>query len=858
MKQKLTIILMLAFCFISQMSAQTLNTYYPSEKAYEDAKTNGLKIQSKNGKYGFVNAKEKFIIKPIFDEVTKFQSQLSMVKYNGKWGVIDLHGRTVIEPKYTTKPQCLKYNGQDVTQCIILQNNNDSKSVGVISNIDGEYIVIDMKKHIHLNKQDIFITDTISPIKTTFIHQDSDNNESSNLFNNSLDTDGDGVPNHEDDCPATAGTIECKGCPDTDGDGVPDSEDDCPTIAGSIEWRGCLSCQEKTNFIAYKKPNTISGPAYIIDNEGRLIIIDNLIDIIDTDIIILSNGYTISALNKKTGIITVIPKQYSSIYRSMLFTTTKNGVIFRADNYSSYGLLLYYDYSTNNFVSTIEYDIYEDTLGNLTYIYCGDHEGYRILNSSNNKTIGDGIRRIEKYKDGKLHTICNSNTFGSNSTWDKNNFDDNYNYILLTHSNSSDIKTLIKRDGSIIYSGKSIEIISKYIIYHEESRGYGILDMNGKNLLPAIVKRQDIVIENDSYFICAELYNSPEYYRNRDKENPTIIFASSDGWYETVSISEENKIRNMFDNLLQNKKLDTINITPMYSTIPPSYKPTLNYCYTPSSWFEEEIIDGITYTQPISMFFYNNKYDKKRYEECIEQKNGRYTKDLDIFDIYIIRRINEDGKFYLKYKESAFELNELLLDSWFYCDKILPNHLAILSNEKILFSFGVDYVWKNLIHTINNSTIFLFDPQNPQNVKKIESKQHAGYKNIRIAEDGFYLFNSSFIAKYNNNGECIWDFGFKEEEYFTDFDMNDKYVIITGYNTIEKYYAKPNPMTVLLNKQTGEIVKRSVESYMTDGNINHYWTNVALFKNGYALQRIRNVNQYKKVIEATKVIKFQE
>ncbi len=51
------------------------------------------------------------------------------------------------------------------------------------------------------------------------------------------DQDGDGVPNEEDDCPASAGVRALKGCPDRDGDGTADYLDKCPDVAGSLS--GC-------------------------------------------------------------------------------------------------------------------------------------------------------------------------------------------------------------------------------------------------------------------------------------------------------------------------------------------------------------------------------------------------------------------------------------------------------------------------------------------------------------------------------------------------------------------------------------------------------------------------------------------
>ncbi|GGW57833.1 outer membrane protein OmpA-like peptidoglycan-associated protein [Winogradskyella epiphytica] len=54
-----------------------------------------------------------------------------------------------------------------------------------------------------------------------------------------VDTDGDGVYDHEDACPEEAGLAIFNGCPDTDGDGIQDSKDDCPNTPGLAEFNGC-------------------------------------------------------------------------------------------------------------------------------------------------------------------------------------------------------------------------------------------------------------------------------------------------------------------------------------------------------------------------------------------------------------------------------------------------------------------------------------------------------------------------------------------------------------------------------------------------------------------------------------------
>lgn len=54
-----------------------------------------------------------------------------------------------------------------------------------------------------------------------------------------VDSDGDGVLDKDDRCPALPGLLELKGCPDTDMDGIADPEDQCPEIAGTLKAHGC-------------------------------------------------------------------------------------------------------------------------------------------------------------------------------------------------------------------------------------------------------------------------------------------------------------------------------------------------------------------------------------------------------------------------------------------------------------------------------------------------------------------------------------------------------------------------------------------------------------------------------------------
>ena len=57
--------------------------------------------------------------------------------------------------------------------------------------------------------------------------------------NTNIDSDGDNIPDSEDDCPNEVGQPEFNGCPDSDGDGIADQDDDCPTEAGLPDFNGC-------------------------------------------------------------------------------------------------------------------------------------------------------------------------------------------------------------------------------------------------------------------------------------------------------------------------------------------------------------------------------------------------------------------------------------------------------------------------------------------------------------------------------------------------------------------------------------------------------------------------------------------
>jgi hypothetical protein len=57
----------------------------------------GVKI---NNKYGFIDRKGNFVIQPIFDDIKDFAEELAGVRINNKWGFIDKKGNFIINPQY--------------------------------------------------------------------------------------------------------------------------------------------------------------------------------------------------------------------------------------------------------------------------------------------------------------------------------------------------------------------------------------------------------------------------------------------------------------------------------------------------------------------------------------------------------------------------------------------------------------------------------------------------------------------------------------------------------------------------------------------------------------------------------------
>ncbi len=61
---------------------------------------NRIALIKKDGKFGFINDKGKYIAEPIYEEAFSFSENFAPVMVDGKWGFIDKSGQMVIEPQY--------------------------------------------------------------------------------------------------------------------------------------------------------------------------------------------------------------------------------------------------------------------------------------------------------------------------------------------------------------------------------------------------------------------------------------------------------------------------------------------------------------------------------------------------------------------------------------------------------------------------------------------------------------------------------------------------------------------------------------------------------------------------------------
>ena len=89
-----TLLLIFIGCQEDRQSSDDTVATTPGEEQYFEDYTPPLH------KWGFINEKGNFVIKPIYDDVRDFVDGRAVVSYKGRWGVIDSMGKILIPFKY--------------------------------------------------------------------------------------------------------------------------------------------------------------------------------------------------------------------------------------------------------------------------------------------------------------------------------------------------------------------------------------------------------------------------------------------------------------------------------------------------------------------------------------------------------------------------------------------------------------------------------------------------------------------------------------------------------------------------------------------------------------------------------------
>lgn len=86
---KLIISMALAVSFLTLTACEATGPKFQNVRSFNE----GLApVQTSNGKWGYINEHQKFVIQPKFDDAKGFQGGKAPAKKNGKWGFINKRG----------------------------------------------------------------------------------------------------------------------------------------------------------------------------------------------------------------------------------------------------------------------------------------------------------------------------------------------------------------------------------------------------------------------------------------------------------------------------------------------------------------------------------------------------------------------------------------------------------------------------------------------------------------------------------------------------------------------------------------------------------------------------------------------
>lgn len=133
MKRLIWVIIVLILLPIQVYPAQSEQVKIPKLKQLKQKELEKeiFPAESK-GKWGFADEKGKFVIKPVFTQVTPFESQLSKVAVEDLWGIIRRDATYLVEPQFTVIEQFVPWNSElDIAKVVrygrygIISSNGD-------------------------------------------------------------------------------------------------------------------------------------------------------------------------------------------------------------------------------------------------------------------------------------------------------------------------------------------------------------------------------------------------------------------------------------------------------------------------------------------------------------------------------------------------------------------------------------------------------------------------------------------------------------------------------------------------------------------------------------------------------------
>lgn len=82
-----------AFIAVWLLTAAGCETTGPKYKNVGEYREGLAAVQISNGKWGYINDSQQFVIRPQFDDAKNFSDGKAAVKRNGKWGFINRAGK---------------------------------------------------------------------------------------------------------------------------------------------------------------------------------------------------------------------------------------------------------------------------------------------------------------------------------------------------------------------------------------------------------------------------------------------------------------------------------------------------------------------------------------------------------------------------------------------------------------------------------------------------------------------------------------------------------------------------------------------------------------------------------------------